>query len=246
MSIQTVRIIRTGTIPIEQFEPVTVWPFKRLLGITGASSVTLIKNNASPNETLLVDTGFENEEDGSESNIRRSQEILKERLFTLGYIPDNIENIFITHWHQDHFGNLELFPNAKILTSRTAISHHRLATRFSNIVGVEDGDEIIEGVYAMSTPGHTIDHFSLRLKLDGNNIVVAGDAVTSLSYFLAGKTWAYNPDFESSQLADQSFQKIVNHASVIIPGHGAPFFVPERELALEYSLPEKKSNDLIR
>lgn len=229
MPIQTVRIIRTGTIPIEQFEPVTVWPFKKSLGITGASSVTLIKNDTSPNETLLVDTGFENEEDGSVSNIERNQEKLKERLFTLGYISDNIENIFITHWHRDHFGNLELFSNAKIFTSRTAISRHRLVTRFSNLVGVEDGDEIIEGVYAMSTPGHTADHFSLRFIHDGNNIVVAGDAVTSLSYFLAGKTWAYNPDFESPQLAEHSFQKIIKHASVIIPGHGAPFFVPERK-----------------
>lgn len=223
MSIQTVRIIRTGTIPIEQFEPVTVWPFKKSLGITEASSVTLIKNDASPNETLLVDTGYENEEDGSVSNIERNQEKLKERLFTLGYIPDNIENIFITHWHRDHFGNLELFSNAKIFISRTAISRHRLVTRFPNLVGVEDGDEIIEGVYAMSTPGHTADHFSLRFIHDGNNIVVAGDAVTSLSYFLAGKTWAYNPDFESPQLAKHSFQKIIKHASVIIPGHGAHF-----------------------
>ncbi|MFX1286529.1 MAG: MBL fold metallo-hydrolase [Promethearchaeota archaeon] len=228
MSIQTVCIIKTGTIPIEQFEPITVWPFKKSLGITGASSVTLIENDASPTEALLVDTGFENEEDGSVSNLEKNQEKLKERLLTLGYIPENIENIFITHWHRDHFGNLKLFSNAKIFTSRTAISHHRLDTRFSNLIGVEDGDEIIKGVYAMSTPGHTANHFSLRFIYDGNNIVVAGDAVTSLSYFLARKTWNYNPDFESSQIAEYSFQKIVKYASVIIPGHGAPFFNPKK------------------
>ncbi|MFX0123807.1 MAG: hypothetical protein ACFFAE_09235 [Candidatus Hodarchaeota archaeon] len=42
--------------------------------------------------------------------------------------------------------------------------------------------------------GHTPYHFSLRFIYDGKNIVVA---VTSLSYFLAGKPWAYNLDFES-------------------------------------------------
>ncbi|MFX1512101.1 MAG: MBL fold metallo-hydrolase [Promethearchaeota archaeon] len=225
MPIKTLRIVRTGTIPIEQFEQPTVWSMKRRMGISGASSVTLIKTES---ETLLVDTGFDYEADGSLLNLESNQEKLRERLLALGYDPNDIPNVFITHWHRDHFGNLELFPNAKIFTSKTAISYRGLNNRFPNLIGIQNHDEIISGVFAMATPGHTVDHFSLRFKYEDLNYIVAGDAVTSLSYFLAGQIWAYNPDFTTQELAIKSLQRITKMASVIIPGHGAPFFVEDK------------------
>ncbi len=229
MSVRTVRIVRTGTIPIEQFELPTVWSIKRRMGISGASSVTLIKNETS---TLLVDTGFDNEADASLLNKERNGQKLRERLLTMGYNPKDIDYVFITHWHQDHSGNLELFTNAKIFTSRTALSHRGLKKRFPNLVGnfmgIEDGDEIIKGVTAIGTPGHTADHFSLHFVYEDLDFIIAGDAITSLSYFLAGKTWSYNLDSVPGGMAEKSLQKIINIADIIIPGHGAPFFVEEK------------------
>ncbi|MFX0209891.1 MAG: MBL fold metallo-hydrolase [Candidatus Hodarchaeota archaeon] len=226
MSIRTVRIVRIGTIPIEQFEQPIVWSMKRRMGISGASSVTLIKNEKT---TLLVDTGFENEADGSLLNKERNESKLRERLLMMGYNPKDIMNVFITHWHRDHFGNLDLFSNAKIYTSKTAISYRRLDNRFPNLVGVKNGDELITGVRVLATPGHTTDHSSLQFVYNDLKFVVAGDAVTSLSYYLAGKTWSYNPDFSSHKLAKKSLQTIIKIADVIIPGHGAPFFVNDEK-----------------
>ena len=44
MPVTSVRIIKTGTIPIEEFESPEISPIKREMGINGSSSVTLIKN----------------------------------------------------------------------------------------------------------------------------------------------------------------------------------------------------------
>jgi hypothetical protein len=56
-----------------------------------------------------------------------------------------------------------------------------------------------------------------------DTIVIAGDAIVSLTYLLKGKVWNYNPDYYSDNASQESVKKIMDTADYIIPGHGSLF-----------------------
>jgi glyoxylase-like metal-dependent hydrolase (beta-lactamase superfamily II) len=181
-----------------------------------------------------VDTGFDFEEDPSKDNIKQNNAKLTQSLDHFGLKADDIDIVFITHWHWDHFGNIDLFKNSEILTSNTAEPP-------IDVVGIPDGQYIADGVKVIHTPGHTKDHASLLLKTENLqyslstgsggriyrtgelNIVVAGDAVVSPLYYYSNRIYDYNQDFFNKEASLESVEKIKNVADFIISGHGGIF-----------------------
>lgn len=236
MAARSVRIIKFGTLTIEAFEEpdLKAVALKELCGVGGGSNVIYIESDAR----IIVDTGFDFESSLSEKNAERNRKNLLHHLAILGLEPADIDIIFITHWHMDHFGNLGVFGESEIVTAKAAVEKYGF-----DFTGVRDGDRIADGVRAVSTPGHTADHMSLvveteRLRYSNSGgsggriigigevrIAVAGDAVVSPSYYLAGKVWKYNPDFHSEEEAVKSVERLKNMADYIIPGHGCMFRV---------------------
>jgi glyoxylase-like metal-dependent hydrolase (beta-lactamase superfamily II) len=141
-----------------------------------------------------------------------------------GINPDDIDAVFITHWHRDHFGNLEVFKKAAHLASKDLVKRIGL----DGFQGVRNEEEIAEGVKVVLTPGHTIDHASIIVdSIVGGvkaRVAIAGDAVVSHSYFQSGQIWQYNADFYSIEVARQSILRLTSLSDIIIPGHGVPFF----------------------
>ncbi len=130
-------------------------------------------------EVILVDTGMPGETPDAVpdadtkvymgTRIRDYVSALKD----LGYKPEQVSKILVTHKHADHTGELRSFPNAKIYISPEDADS--LDLRGDNIVRVwyKDGpfenfkahERIAEGVYFIEARGHT----------KGNSIVVAHD-----------------------------------------------------------------------
>jgi glyoxylase-like metal-dependent hydrolase (beta-lactamase superfamily II) len=131
-------------------------------GATGASTVTHITDGRTQ---VVVDTGFGLESNMSPSWKTRNLEALASVLAGKGIRPDRIDCVFITHWHRDHFGNLPLFRNARILTEEQAYNTRCKDGCFRDylraiekvdverIQPVRRGDEIIDGVRVVATPG---------------------------------------------------------------------------------------------
>ena len=188
-------------------------------GIGGGSTVTLIEAGLK----ILVDTGYEFEWLDNEDNNKRNAGILKRALQDCGTTPNDIDAVFLTHWHRDHFGNLGIFKKARYLAAKPLVK--RLHP--DNFAGIDDGEEIAGGVKAAFTPGHTIDHASILVDTVCGGIkarvAVAGDAVISHSYFQAGAIWKNNADFFNIKAAKESILRLVSLSDVIIPGHGVPF-----------------------
>ena len=140
-------------------------------------------------EVILVDTGMpaeapeqvpdENTHIYMGSKIKPYVEALAE----LGYRPEQVTKILITHKHADHSGELRHFPNAKIYAAAAEAKSDELKP-YPNLVPVEFTDgpyanfeksqKIAPGVYFISAPGHTT----------GNSIVIAEDG--GLYYMLHG------------------------------------------------------------
>jgi len=211
-----VKIIKLGTCVVEAPEPLptTTVQIKSALGIGGGSTVVLIETD----RRVLIDTGFDNEAvqtpENREANRRKLVAALKEE----GYEKEDIDAVFITHWHLDHYGNVELFQKAELLASQPLVKRLNL----TGFKGVEDGEQIARDARVIFTPGHTADHASVIVAGE-IRIVVAGDAIVSLSYFDKGKAWQYNTDFYSGEKAMQSMVLLARSADIIIPGHGLPF-----------------------
>lgn len=89
----------------------------------------------------------------------------------LGYEPEQVTKILVTHKHPDHTGELRAFPNAKIYMSKTEKEAMKLDSE--NVIGVEFTDgayknfpasqKIADGIYLIQAVGHT----------KGNSIVIA-------------------------------------------------------------------------
>ena len=139
-------------------------------------------------EVILVDTGLPEgvpeTEPKPESIIymgKKLDEYLP-ALAKLGYKPQDVTKILLTHKHADHSGMLAAFPDAKIYMSPEEAEAKEITVK--NVVTAEykDGayhnfeksEKIADGVYFLPAKGHT----------KGNSIVIAEDG--GLFYMIHG------------------------------------------------------------
>jgi glyoxylase-like metal-dependent hydrolase (beta-lactamase superfamily II) len=234
MSVSRIQIIKQGTLTLDAFEhsSPSLIAMKYLSGIGGSSTVTYVESDLK----ILVDTGFEFEMDHGRDNIARNKKLLIQALEAHSLTPQDIDILFITHWHADHFMNYDLFSESKIIMAEPAVKRHDL-----EFTEVRDGDTIASGVQVLFTPGHNQDHASLILSTKSmryeqrtqhggiitgvgeKKVIIAGDAIVSPNYYFLNKIWNYNSDFHSESIAKQSVGKICGIADFIIPGHGGMF-----------------------
>jgi N-acyl homoserine lactone hydrolase len=118
-------------------------------------------------------------------------EEISARLAAIGRDPARIDLIINSHLHFDHVGGNALIPNATVIVQRrewAAGMDPDLAARrgfnrrdfdLGHRLRQVDGEHDVFGdgsVVCLPTHGHTPGHQSLRLRLDGGEIVLAADA----------------------------------------------------------------------
>ena len=140
-------------------------------------------------EVILVDTGLPAgtpEETPDENSLGFTGFDIcsyMEALNNLGYKPDRITKILLTHRHSDHSGELKSFPNAKIYVNEEETGAEELKG-LNNIIPVKftdgayynfpESQKITDGVFFIKAKGHT----------NGNSIVIVEDG--GIFYMLHG------------------------------------------------------------
>ena len=140
-------------------------------------------------DVILVDTGLPKgtpEETPDENSLLYTGKDVcsyMDALVALGYKPEQVTKILLTHKHSDHSGELRSFPNAKIFVNEEEVSAAELQG-IDNIVPVSftdgayynfpESQKITDGVYYIKAKGHT----------NGNSLVIAEDE--GLFYMLHG------------------------------------------------------------
>ena len=116
-------------------------------------------------EVILVDTGMPAEapeqipDETTQIYMGSKMKPYVEALAELGYQPEQVTKILITHKHADHSGELRHFPNAKIYAAAAEAKADELKP-YPNVVPVaftdgpyanfEKSQKIAEGVYFIS------------------------------------------------------------------------------------------------
>lgn len=172
---------------------------------------------AAGTRRVLVDPGLE---DGAQF-----ASLLDERC---GVTIDDIDAVFLTHFHKGHRRSLRLFPKAVWLMSRTELRWRQNREETSEperdilarIIPFEE--HLLPGVEMIATPGHTHGSASLLFETREGMVVVAGDAVHTFDHFQDRAPAESSEDFRETR---RSIDRIAKVADLIIPGHGNYFVV---------------------
>jgi len=138
------------------------------------------------------------------SSVKRTKDMgkLVENLKAAGIDPKDIDAVIPSHAHIDHIGGIlaedgsRNFPNAQIYISQTDLEYwidearkgtsgegsmmaarKNLLPNRDRIIFYNDGKEVIPGVQAMATPGHTYGHTGFVVNSGSQTLFVSGDLV---------------------------------------------------------------------
>jgi len=140
-------------------------------------------------QQMVWDTGFPAETKGKPINdggmTAGIDSTLAEQLQQLGFKPENIDVVGVSHMHGDHIGQAHEFTKARLVIGKRD---------FEQTAGKDDpfgpwrgegkpvdtltGDKDIFGdgsVVALHLPGHTPDHLALLVKLASGPVLLTGD-----------------------------------------------------------------------
>ncbi len=168
-----------------------------------------------------------------------------------GYQPEQVDDIFLTHLHRDHVGGINArgqmaFPNATLHISRTdadywtsrdqqklapaflgsmfdgaieSLQPYLAAHRVQTFVG---GVDLLPGLRAMPSAGHTPGHTAYVVESRGQKLVVWGDVVhvAPIQFPAPGIRLKYDSDQDQAeQVRRQLFAEAAQQGQWVAAAH---------------------------
>ena len=180
--------------------------------IEPACNLSLVRDGE---RTILFDVG-------SGANFQPSAGKIAEALEAIGLDPSQVTHVIFTHAHPDHLWGLldefddPYFSEAQYMISRQEwdywidpdtvnnIGENRqvfAAGAMRNLKAIEDQitrfdfeTEILPGVRAIDTRGHTPGHTSFEVRSGSQSIAVVGDVLTNTLYSFDNPQWHIGTD----------------------------------------------------
>ena len=157
-------------------------------------TITLVRDK---NIIMVVDPG-----------VLKSQQLLIAALNKEGLKISDVNYVFITHSHLDHYRNIGMFAEAKTI----------------EYFGVWDKglcddrpEHLTSDVEIIKTPGHNYDALSLLVKTEIGLVAIVGDVFWRENY-PDNDVYASEPE-----KLKESRKQVLALADYIIPGHGGMF-----------------------
>ena len=186
-------------------------------------------------EVILVDTGLPagapEEVPNETSAAYTGKDICSymEAFAALGYKPEQVTKILLTHKHSDHSGELKSFPNAKIYVNEDELSAAELQG-IDNLVPVKFTDgayynfpacQIIQdGIYLIKAKGHTNGNSIIVVENDGLFYMLHGDITYVDEALYANKLSVVYDDVQAArETLDRVREFIRNHPTVYCGTH---------------------------
>jgi glyoxylase-like metal-dependent hydrolase (beta-lactamase superfamily II) len=201
---------------------------------------------------VLIDTGM-GEAGFAQSKGAFGQ--TKDNMAAAGLKPENIDTVIISHYHGDHVNGLvkadnsPAYPNAEILVP--AVEHKfwmddgemsragsgRMEGLFKNnrrvfnaevlkrVRTYEWGKEVVPGITAVDTSGHSFGHTSLVVQSGNSKVFVQGD-VTHVPYLFArnpGWHLMFDQDPNKAEATRRKTYDMLASEKMMVQGFHYPF-----------------------
>lgn len=161
---------------------------------------------------------------------------LAKNIYKAGIQPSKIDGIIVTHYHGDHISGMisqttgsRVFGDTPIIVpaaeqafwtdaakggAANKALHERVSAslgKWKNVRQVKDGEEVVPGVKAVSTHGHTAGHTSYIVSSGRNSLLVAGDLTSLYAINLANPGWSISFDGDRA-MAEATRRKMFDMA----------------------------------
>lgn len=186
-------------------------------------------------EIILVDTGlpFGTPEETPDENTNiytgKDMSSYMDAFKELGYKPEDVTKILLTHRHNDHSGELKSFPNAKIYVNEDELEAEELKG-IDNIIPVKftdgayynfpESQKICDGVHYIKAKGHTKGNSIVIVENDGLFYMLHGDITYTDEALYENKLSVVFDDKEAArETLNRVREFISNHPTVYLSTH---------------------------
>lgn len=192
-------------------------------GGLGWSTVALLRGHG---RIAVLDTGG--------LGMRR---LLAERLAEAGVQPGDVTDLLLSHLHYDHVVNWPMFPNARIAVGTRELAwalelptgdllvpelYVRPLGEHPNRITLGEGDEVLPGITAHLTPGHTPGHLMFRVAGE-QDILLVQDAAKYRAELVSGRAdMTYDPAVTAATIEKIWAFWRQKPGSIVVPGHDLP------------------------
>ncbi|MBR0225528.1 MAG: MBL fold metallo-hydrolase [Thermoguttaceae bacterium] len=186
-------------------------------------------------EVILVDTGLPagtpEEAPDENTQVYTGQDVCSymDALAALGYKPEQVTKILVTHRHIDHTGELRSFPNAQIFVNEDETDAEEFKG-LNNIVPVAftdgpyynfpESQKIRDGVYYIRAKGHTRGTSIVVVESDGLFYMLHGDVTyTDEALYVNRLSVVYDDVVAARETLDRVREFVQNHPTVYLSTH---------------------------
>ena len=186
-------------------------------------------------EVILLDTGLPAgfpegvAEESSPAFIGKTICDYMDAFAALGYRPEQVTKILLTHRHGDHSGALNMFPNAKIYVNADECEADELKG-LDNIVPVTftdgayynfpDSQKIIDGIYLVKAKGHTAGNSLVMVENEGLFYMFQADITYVDEALYENKLSVVYDDLAAArETLDRVREFVRNHPTVYLSTH---------------------------
>ena len=195
--------------------------------LTPDCNVTLYQDGTN---TVLFDVG-------SGPDFMPSAGTLIDNLDAAGVAPDDVTHVVFTHAHPDHiWGLLDdfddlVFANATYLMGRDEWAYwydpatvdtigearaafavgakRRMEVIEDQVQFFDDGQEVLPGIAAMATYGHTPGHMAFELRSGSESALIVGDAIVNHHVAFLRPGWLSGSD-QDTEMAATTRQRLLD------------------------------------
>ncbi len=165
-----------------------------------------------------------------------------------GVDPASVDTVILSHFHGDHVMGLPDLPAARILVPRpewdfwmddaamAAAPPGRMATLFAanrrifeplrdRVEFYDWGDEVLPGVTAEGTPGHSAGHTSFGVESEGERLFIQSDVTNQPALFVVHPEWHAAFDADGAE-AEATRRRVLDRAAderLLVQGFHFPF-----------------------